>query len=103
KLAFDGSADVRVISMRVLETFARYARFSQAVALVRQELTSADRNHQLYATRGVGTLRDVEAIEILIELLSSKDRFIQEASLESLCSITGQQHGLKPHRWKNWY
>src|SRR5690606_17628450 len=53
--------------------------------------------------RAVGTLRDVAAIETLVELLSSRDRFIQEAALESLCSITGQQHGLKPHRWKNWY
>ena len=28
---------------------------------------------------------------------------MQEAALESLCSITGQQLGLKPHRWKSWY
>ena len=40
---------------------------------------------------------------MLIDLLASSDRFIQEASLESLCSITGQQHGLKPHRWRAWY
>ena len=103
RLAFDGSADVRVIAMRVLETYARYPRFGDALALVRDELGSSDRNHQLYAARAVGTLRDVAAIETLVELLSSRDRFIQEAALESLCSITGQQHGLKPHRWKNWY
>lgn len=103
KLSFDGSADVRVIAMRVLETYSRYPRFPRAVAAVRRELSAADRNHQLYAARGVGTLRDVSAIDTLIELLASKDRFIQEAALESLCSITGQQHGLKPHRWKNWY
>jgi HEAT repeat protein len=48
-------------------------------------------------------LRDIEAIPKLIDLLSSRDRFVQEAALESLCSITGQQHGLKPHRWKSWH
>lgn len=102
-LAFDGSADVRVISMRVLETYARYPRFGEALEVVRRELSGHDRNRQLHAARGVGTLRDIDAIETLIELLASKDRFIQEAALESLCSITGQQHGLKPHRWKTWY
>jgi hypothetical protein len=39
----------------------------------------------------------------LIELLTSKERYIQEAALESLCSVTGQQLGLKPHRWESWY
>jgi HEAT repeat protein len=102
-LAFDGSGDVRVISMRVLETYSRSPDFDQATARVRQELDGTNRTRQLYAARAVGTLRDVAAIPDLIELLASKDRFIQEAALESLCSITGQQHGLKPHRWRTWY
>lgn len=102
-LAFDGSTDVRVIAMRVLETYSRYDGFENAAAVVRAELGSSHRTHQLYAARAVGTLRDVEAIPELIALLSSRDRFIQEAALESLCSITGQQHGLKPHRWKSWH
>ncbi len=103
RLSFDGSTDVRVIAMRVLETYSRYDGFEEATQVVRSELDSAHRTRQLYAARAVGTLRDVEAIAELIELLSSRDRFIQEAALESLCSITGQQHGLKPHRWKNWF
>jgi hypothetical protein len=51
----------------------------------------------------VGTLRDIQAVPNLIELLAARDRFIQESALEALCSITGQQLGLKPHRWRNWY
>jgi hypothetical protein len=102
-LAFDPNGDVRVIAMRVLETYSRTTAFSEAAALVRARLETGTRAEHLYAARAVGTLRDVEAIPRLIELLSNKDRFIQEAALESLCSITGQQHGLKPHRWKSWY
>ncbi len=102
-LAFDANPDVRVIAMRVLETYSRTQAFANATARVRDRLTHGSRAEYLYAARAVGTLRDVEAIARLIELLSNKDRFIQEAALESLCSITGQQHGLKPHRWKNWY
>jgi len=102
-LAFDGNTDVRVVAMRVLETYSRYDGFEAATAVVRAELDSSHRTHQLYAARAVGTLRDVAAIPKLIALLSSRDRFIQEASLESLCSVTGQQHGLKPHRWKSWH
>ncbi len=103
QLAFDGSTDVRVVSMRVLETYSRYEGYDDATAVVRGELDSPHRTRQLYAARAVGTLRDVEALPRLIDLLSSPDRFIQEAALESLCSVTGQQHGLKPHRWKAWH
>lgn len=103
ELAFDTSGDVRVISMRVLETYNRAPGFVEAVRVVRAQLDSTNRTRQLYAARAVGTLRDIEAIPKLIDLLSSRDRFVQEAALESLCSITGQQHGLKPHRWKSWH
>jgi hypothetical protein len=103
ELAFDTSGDVRVISMRVLETYNRAPGFMDAVRVVRAQLDSTNRTRQLYAARAVGTLRDIEAIPKLVDLLSSRDRFVQEAALESLCSITGQQHGIKPHRWKSWH
>jgi hypothetical protein len=103
ELAFDTSGDVRVISMRVLETYSRATGFTDAVRVVRAQLDSTNRTRQLYAARAVGTLRDIDGIPKLIDMLSSRDRFVQEAALESLCSITGQQLGLKPHRWKTWY
>jgi len=103
ELAFDTSGDVRVISMRVLETYSRQMGFADAVRVVRAQLDSTNRTRQLYAARAVGTLRDIAAIPRLVDMLSSRDRFVQEAALESLCSITGQQLGLKPHRWKTWY
>ncbi|MBL4684697.1 MAG: hypothetical protein JKY37_08925, partial [Nannocystaceae bacterium] len=102
-LAFDVSGDVRVIAMRVLETYSRAEQFTFASESVRARLGSSDKTERLYAARAVGTLRDVQAVHELIELLASKDRFIQEAAIESLCSITGRQLGLKPHRWKSWY
>ncbi len=103
ELAFDASSDVRVIAMRVLETYARTADFPLACRRVRAGLHAPNRTKQLHATRAVGTLRDRHAVEPLIDLLASKDRYVQEAALESLCSITGQQHGLKPHRWRAWF
>jgi hypothetical protein len=103
ELAFDTSGDVRVISMRVLETYSRVQGFADAVRVVRAQLDSTNRTRQLYAARAVGTLRDIDGIPKLVDMLSSRDRFVQEAALESLCSITGQQLGLKPHRWKTWY
>ena len=103
ELAFDPDADVRAIAMRVLETYSADAGFDTAVGQIRRELDSPNRTRQLHSTRAVGTLRDIQAVPKLIELLSSKERYIQESALESLCSITGQQLGLKPHRWKSWY
>lgn len=103
ELAFDTSGDVRVIAMRVLETYARAPAFGEAIRVVRAQLDSTNRTRQLYAARAVGTLRDIDSIGKLIDLLSNRDRFVQEAALESLCSITGQQLGLKPHRWKTWF
>jgi hypothetical protein len=103
KLAYDANGDVRVVSMRVLETYRRHDGFEAAAAIVREQLVGDGRAQQLHAARAAGTLRDIGAIAQLIELLASTDRFTQEAALESLCSITGQQHGLKPHRWRAWY
>lgn len=103
ELAFDPDADVRAIAMRVLETYSAEPSFETTVGLIRRELDSPNRTRQLHSTRAVGTLRDIRAVPKLIELLSSKERYIQEAALESLCSITGQQLGLKPHRWKAWF
>ena len=101
--AFDPDADVRAIAMRVLETYSGERGFDEAIAVIRRELDSPNRTRQLHATRAVGTVRDIAAVSKLIELLASKERYIQESALESLCSITGQQLGLKPHRWRSWY
>ena len=103
ELAFDPDADVRAIAMRVLETYSGEPGFAESVAVIRRELDSPNRTRQLHSTRGVGTVRDIQAVPKLIDLLASKERYIQEAALESLCSITGQQLGLKPHRWRSWY
>jgi hypothetical protein len=103
ELAFDPDADVRAIAMRVLETYSGEPGFPEAVAVIRRELDSPNRTRQLHSTRAVGTVRDIAAVPKLIDLLASKERYIQEAALESLCSITGQQLGLKPHRWRSWY
>lgn len=102
-LAFDVSGDVRIISMRVLETYSRAEQFPAACLTVRSRLERVDPTERLYAARAAGTLRDTNAIARLIDLLTNTDRFIQEAAIESLCSITGQQLGLKPHRWKAWF
>ncbi|WP_219906753.1 HEAT repeat domain-containing protein [Enhygromyxa salina] len=103
QLAFDPDADVRAIAMRVLETYSGEPGFDDAVKIIRRELESPNRTRQLHSTRAVGTVRDIAAVSRLIDLLASKERYIQEAALESLCSITGQQLGLKPHRWRSWY
>jgi HEAT repeat protein len=103
ELAFDPDADVRAIAMRVLETYSGETGFDEAVGVIRRELDSPNRTRQLHATRAVGTVRDIAAVSKLIDLLASKERYIQEAALESLCSVTGQQLGLKPHRWRSWY
>lgn len=101
--AFDADGDVRAIAMRVLETYSRSPEYAAAMTRVRRDLESDNRTRQLQATRAVGTLRDRQAVARLIELLASDDRYIQEAALESLCSITGQQLGLKPQRWRKWF
>jgi len=101
--AFDPDADVRTVAMRVLETYARAAEYAEVVGRVRDELGSDNVTRQIHAARAAGTLRDTQATAPLIDALTSRDRYLQEAALESLCSITGQQLGLKAHRWRAWY
>lgn len=101
--AFDREREIRTIAMRVLETYSRAPEYPAAVARIRSEITGNSDELRRMATRAVGTLRDVDAVPLLFPLLASKDRYLQEGSLEALCSITGQQLGLKPHRWRSWY
>ncbi|RMG94777.1 MAG: hypothetical protein D6705_15220 [Deltaproteobacteria bacterium] len=103
ELVFDAHPEVRTIAARVLETYHRAPAFSEACATIRGGLSAPNRVKQMHAARAVGTLRDRDAVPALVDLLSSRDRFVQETALEALCSITGQQHGLKPHRWRAWY
>jgi hypothetical protein len=101
--AFDADADVRAIATRVLETYNRSPSYVPALGQVRQGLADPNITRQVQAVRALGTLRDIQAVPHLIELLASRDRYVQEAALEALCSITGQQLGLKPQRWRKWY
>jgi HEAT repeat protein len=100
---FDAETDVRTIAARVLETYSRSTGYEEAIAMVRRELANADVQRQLHATRACGTLRDIWAVPQLIDLLAHRERPMQEAALEALCTITGQQLGLKAQRWKTWY
>ena len=103
ELAFDDAEDVRTIAMRVLETYALAPGFSQATKSIRNKLGDDDERRQRQAAQAVGTLRDVHSIPALIELLGHPDDTIRQTALESLCSITGQQHGVKPSRWHSWF
>lgn len=103
KRAFDSDDDVRAIAMRVLETYSRSSAFSGRIAPIRQELGSENMTRQLHAARAVGTLRDVEAIPALMELLDHAEKRVRDIGLEGLCSITGQQLGSRTSRWRSWY
>lgn len=103
KLAFDSSSEVRAVSSRVLETYSRAEGFEASTATVRGELHSTNITRQLHAIKAVGVLRDVHAIPRLIEILAGRDEYLQDAVIESLCTITAQQLGTKSHRWQNWY
>jgi hypothetical protein len=103
KLAFDSSSEVRSVSSRVLETYSKADGFDASTATVRKELYSTNITRQLHAIKASGVLRDVEAIPRLIEILADRDEYLQDAVVESLCTITAQQLGTKSHRWQNWY
>ena len=103
KLAFDDNRDVRMISMQVLETYRSMDTFERGVAHVRSRLDDARIGRRLIATKAVGVLRDVDAVQGLISSLCHEGRELRAAALASLCSITGQQHGASPRKWRAWY
>ena len=101
--AFDSDGDVRIIAMRVLETYSRAPSFSQRIASIRDQIRNPNMTRQIHAARAVGTLRDVDAVPALIELLDHPEKRVRDIGLESLCSITGQQLGSRSARWRSWY
>jgi hypothetical protein len=101
--AFDSDGDVRAISMRVLETYSRSTHYSARISAIREQLSSNNQTRQIHAARAVGTLRDVNAVPALIELLEATEKRVRDIGLEGLCSITGQQLGSRSARWRAWW
>ena len=101
--AFDADGDVRTIAMRVLETYSRGRDFQQRIAPIRTELRSENQTRQVHAARAVGTLRDVDAVPDLINMLEHPEKRIRDIGLEALCSVTGQQFGGRAARWRTWW
>lgn len=58
---------------------------------------------RLAATRGAGIKKDKDATPVLIPLLEDRDVSVQDAALDSLKTITGQNHGKSIARWSRWY
>lgn len=103
ELAFDSDASVRLIAMRVLETYSHSDEFQKAVGRIRKSLNSVDRPRRIQAIDALGTLRDIRAIPQLIDLLEASDTEVQDTALGALCSITAQQLGYRASRWRTWY
>jgi len=103
ELAFDQEASVRLIAMRVLETYTQEEDFERVVARIRKSLNSVDRPRRIQAIDALGTLRDIRSIPQLIDLLEATDTEVQDTALGALCSITAQQLGYRASRWRTWY
>ncbi len=103
ELAFDNDASVRLISMRVLETYSQSEEFQKAVGKIRKSLNSVDRPRRVQAIDALGTLRDIRSIPQLIDLLEATDTEVQDTALGALCSVTAQQLGYRASRWRTWY
>ncbi|TPV93508.1 MAG: HEAT repeat domain-containing protein [Myxococcales bacterium FL481] len=101
--AADDDVMTRGLAMRVLETYHASSRYPEALAPIRALLTSSRTATRLAVTEATGTLRDVDAVAALIAQLDDEDGELRRASLAALCSITGQQFGSRPHRWREWY
>lgn len=102
-LCFDPQAEVRRIAARVMETYRESPIFAEACHQVRDCLTHPDPLKQRYAVAALGILRDRESIEALIERLDEADPQTQKMAVESLCSISGQQFGIRQDAWRSWF
>jgi HEAT repeat protein len=103
KLGFDADESIRTLAMQVLETYRLHATFGHALAEVRRGLWAKSSRTREAAIRAVGILRDTLAVPRLIDEVGAEHSEVREAALQALCSITGQQFGLRYDLWRAWY
>jgi HEAT repeat protein len=75
----------------------------QSVKTIEAYLKEEDPELRLAATRGAGLKKDKDATPVLIPLLEDRDVSVQDAALDSLKTITGQNHGKSIARWSRWF
>ena len=102
---FDLDPGTRLLVLDVMRHYKRYPkRFEEMMKSIRVEarVNRRDAARRRVATRALGELRDVKALPLLVELLTSDDHDLVITAHRALVTLTRQDFGETPKRWAQW-
>jgi HEAT repeat protein len=99
----DSQEEVRSAAAVALRSFPPSAALQALRSRLRDALGSGDAKKVQQAADALGELRDVHAVESLIELLDHGDSEVVDAAGRALLGITLQDFGRSRFRWGGWW
>lgn len=83
--------------------FAKVPGCSLATELLRGELDSPNSERQALAAKALAALRDLGAVEKIIDLTGSRHGAVANAAAQALSQICRENFGTSPRKWRAWW
>ncbi len=103
---FDRDPGTQLLAVDVLKRFGRFEKeMEELLKAVRVEarVDRKDPERRRVAVRALGLLRDVRAVDILVELVGSAEASLADQAQKSLILLTRQDFGDSQRRWSQWF
>ena len=103
RLAADPDPALRIGVAQALTREGAEERAGAELALLAKLVADEDAFVRRTTVAGLGRLRDVRVVPLLIERLETDTLRVREAARAALVGLTGEDHGARPARWKRWW
>jgi hypothetical protein len=101
--ALDADPEVAAAACAALGNRRRDPAIRAAAEKLRRALLSGIAARATRAARGIGELRDLDSIPLLIQALETSEPETAKAASDALAAITLQRHGPDARRWLAWW
>jgi hypothetical protein len=101
--ALDADPEVAAAACAALGNRRRDPAIRPAAEKLRRALLSGIAARATRAARGIGELRDLDSIPLLIQALETSEPETAKAASDALAAITLQRHGPDARRWLAWW
>jgi hypothetical protein len=101
---FDADAKIRLLVLDALSAYQHLPAFQAVLETLRARAldTSSSMQTRMTAIEALAQLRDVDSLELLIQLAAHTDRQLSVPAHRALVAITAQDFGNAERKWRAW-
>lgn len=102
---FDEDVGLRRLTHALLPLYAGFEKHRDVMRAIRRvaRIRGKVKERRLHAVDALASMRDVESIPMMIELLDDPDTKLVDHLHRGLTFLTGTNHGRSAKRWAAWY